>query len=409
MKNLFKLLLLILGSGCATQSHIYQSFQFRDDVESRWISFENPTGAKGSGGQSNGGAKGQAFTLLKAGESRTIADIDGMGIIHRLWMTGGFVYTAEDRRNITIEIFWDGDTKAAVSAPLHDFFGMSQPLKVPFENAFFSQPEGRSYNCTVDMPFRKGAKVVVTNHTQKEFMMFFDLNYSLVKRLPRGTMYFHAYWHRDTSTQVARDFEILPRIEGSGRYLGTTVGVIGNPLYRDSWFGEGEVKIFMDGDDQYPTLCGTGTEDYIGTGWGQLPYANRLQGSPIADPVKGVYSFYRLHTVDPIYFSEDCRVTIQQMGNATTSQLRDMISNGAKALPNSVWHDGGLRRINDGECEADIQSEKFLDGGVNYWRSDDVCSTVYFYLDRTSTSLPSMQSQDVRLHNLGAIEGADTH
>jgi len=113
----------------------------------------------------------------------------------------------------------------------------------------------------------------------------------------------------------------------------TMIGVIGNELYRGTWFGEGEVKIYLDGDTDYPTLSGTGTEDYIGTGWGQGEYINKIQGSTVSNKEHDIYTFYRFHTYDPVYFHEDCRVTIQQIGNSQKAKIIEMNKNGADHYP----------------------------------------------------------------------------
>jgi hypothetical protein len=143
--------------------------------------------------------------------------------------------------------------------------------------------------------------------------VWYDINYTEVKRQPTDAMYFHATWQREPRTELGKDFEILPRVRGKGRYLGANLGVIGGPEYRGTWFGEGEVKVYLDGDTTLPTLVGTGTEDYIGTGWGQGEYRGRIHGSTVSDSTNDLYAFYRYHLDDPVYFHEDCRVTIQQM------------------------------------------------------------------------------------------------
>ena len=301
-------------SGCKVYNFSSsQAFLYDANVETRWISAENPQGLKGAGGLKNKGAKGSAMYYINDGEEKVLAEIEGPGIINRLWMTGGFVSSAYARRNMLIEIYWEGDSTPAVSAPVNDFFGMSLPIRTPFQSALFSQPEGRSYNCFIQMPFKKKAKIVVKNYTKSKQMCFFDVDYTKVPSLPDNMLYFHAYWHRDTHTTPGKDFEILPRVKGKGRFMGTSIGVMCDSIYKGTWFGEGEVKMYLDGDRENPTLNGTGTEDYIGTGWGQNAYANMTQGCPIGDTDKGLFSFYRYHTVDPVIFHKDCRVTIQQM------------------------------------------------------------------------------------------------
>jgi hypothetical protein len=133
-------------------------------------------------------------------------------------------------------------------------------------------------------------------------------------------LYFHASWRRESPTKVGRDFEILPRVEGKGRFLGANVGVLADPKNL-GWWGEGEVKMYLDGDTEYPTLIGTGTEDYIGTGWGQKPFAGRYQGCYVSDDEAHIYSFYRYHVPDPVYFEKSARVTIQQIGGTSKKNV----------------------------------------------------------------------------------------
>lgn len=250
------------------------------------------------------------------------------------------------------------------------------------------------------MPFKKSAKIVVKNYTGSKQMLFFDVDYSTVKKLPKDFMYFHAYWNRNIKTELGKDHVILPKVEGRGRFLGTNIGVVCDSVYKGTWFGEGEMKVYLDGDKEYPSLCGTGTEDYIGTGWGQNSYCNRTQGCPIGDADKGIYSFYRYHTIDPIFFHKDCKVTIQQLGNTTLSNIKNMIKKGVELEAVSVWSNEYLHKIYDGDCVSDVFSEDFPDGGVNFWRRDDVCSTAYFYLDSTSTDLPVSMGEKLRSYNI---------
>lgn len=396
----FKLLLLaiIVTSCLSEQKSDNKIFQHQEGVTTKWISFENPTGEKGNSGKRNKGAKGAAFYPLKPGEVKTIMDFKGTGIINRMWMTGTFIHNPRGRRGVVIEIYWDGESKPAVSAPIHDFYGMGLAMKRPFESELFSQPEGRSYNSFVQMPFRKGAKIIIRNETKDNHMFYFDVNLSEMKELPKNSLYFHAYWHRQLKTELKKDFEILPKIEGKGRFLGTNIGVICDTIYRDTWFGEGEVKIYMDGDKEYPTLCGTGTEDYIGTGWGQEPYTNMRQGCPVGDKHKGLYAFYRYHTVDPVFFNRDCRVTIQQMGNDYYDKIISIIKAGAEMEVISVFEPKEYKfyRINEGDCVSDPMDPKFPKGWTCFWRRDDVCATAYFYLDKPSSNLPKIQDYKIR-------------
>jgi hypothetical protein len=376
------------------------------DVETGWFSPENPTGEKGKGGLTNRGAKGNAFFIIQPGETQTLFDVKGAGIIQKMWFSGSIAQNPVQRRAVRIDMYWDGATKPAVSAPIADFFGLAHGLTARYDNALFSSPEGRSFNFTIPMPFRKSGLVSVTNESAEEVWLWYDINFLKMKKVPEDAMYFHAYWNRNTKTALGEDYEILPRVDGTGRYLGANIGVIGgDSLYLGSWFGEGEVKIYLDGDADHPSLMGTGTEDYVGSGWGQGEYACRNFGSPIAKAQFDVYAFYRYHIADPVYFHRNCRVTVQQMGNASTDKIKDMIAKGAAVKP-LLWIDNSrrpsqpVRLLDDPEAEQLFFSDKMHNTGINYYRSDDVCATAYFYLDRPANNLPHLPSVELRLKDL---------
>lgn len=298
------------------------------DVKTRWISPENPTGEKGKAGLTNKGAKGNAFYIIQPGEIKILMDVQGAGIVQRMWMSGTIARNAEQRRGVTINMYWDGSEKPAVSAPIGDFFGLGLGMMANFDSELFSSPEGRSFNFTIPMPYRNGAKMEIVNESSSQVLLWYDINYVEMERVPNDAMYFHAYWSRNLKTELGKDFEILPKLNGTGRFLGTNVGVIGDKGYLGSWFGEGEVKVFLDGDLDHPTLQGTGTEDYIGTGWGQGEYYSRRFGSLVSNKEHDIYAFYRYHTADAVFFHENIKVTIQQMGSSNRSDLRKMIKNG---------------------------------------------------------------------------------
>ena len=245
-------------------------------TNTRWISPENPTGGKGKGGLTNKGAKGNAFFIVPPGQKQILFDVKGAGIINRMWMSGTIGISEEQRRAVRIDMFWDGARKPAVSAPIGDFFGIGLGLIAKYDNELFSSPEARSFNFTIPMPYRKSAYITITNESSKEVWIWYDINYLEIEKLPEDLMYFHAYWNRDLKTKSGIDYMILPEVRGTGRYLGANISVIGDSLCRGSWFGEGEVKVYLDGDKENPTLVGTGTEDYIGSGWGQGEYASTV-------------------------------------------------------------------------------------------------------------------------------------
>jgi hypothetical protein len=375
------------------------------DVETRWFSPENPTAEKGRGGLHNKGAKGNAFFIIPAGATQTIFDVKGAGIINRMWFSGTIAVNPEQRRAVRIDMYWDGEQKPAVSAPIVDFFGLAHGLTARYDNALFASPEARSFNFTIPMPFRKSGLITVTNESTSEVWLWYDINFLKMKSIPKDALYFHAYWNRNLRTTLGEDYEILPRVEGTGRYLGANIGVIGDTIYNGSWFGEGEVKIYLDGDTTHPTLMGTGTEDYIGSGWGQGEYACRNFGSPVAKAQYDVYAFYRYHIDDPVFFHRDCRVTIQQMGNTGTAHIKSILAKGGELIP-LLWNDTSKKptqpvRLLDDEAAAKFFfSDDMHETGINYYRRDDVCATAYFYLDRPSSSLPPLPSLETRLKNL---------
>ena len=374
------------------------------DVQTRWISPENPTGEKGKGGLTNKGAKGNAFYIVQPGETKTLMDVKGAGIIQRFWMSGSIGVNKVQRRAVRIDMFWDGAKKPAVSAPIGDFFGVAHGLLFPFDSKLFLSPEGRSFNCNIPMPFRKSALITITNESQEEVWIWYDINYLEVENLADDVLYFHAFWSRNSKTTLGEDFVILPAVQGNGRFIGTNIGVIGDELYRGTWFGEGEVKIYLDGDTSFPTLTGTGTEDYIGSGWGQGTFSIRYVGSLISDKENDIYAFYRFHLDDHVYFHTDCKVTIQQMGNSNKPRLQEIQKNGGEVKP--VWfldqREGITKqgRLLEEGNETLFDSPDFPVTSTNFYRSDDVCATAYFYLDKPENYLPGIQPLEERMYNL---------
>ncbi|AEE48293.1 glycoside hydrolase family 172 protein [Haliscomenobacter hydrossis] len=361
----------------------------------RWATFENPKAATGVGGMENKTAKGHAYEPIKAGEVKTLLSVTGMGIVQRIWLTFNDRSSAM-MRALRIDMYWDGATQPAVSAPIGDFFGISHGQIMPFENALFSSPEGRSFNCRIPMPFRKGARITVTNESDKELGLFFyDVDFQRVTALPPDALYFHAHWRREHKTELAKDFNMLPEVTGKGRFLGVNVGLITAAEYGKSWWGEGEVKIYLDGDGQFPTIVGTGAEDYIGSGWGLGKFIQWYQGCPIANDSTRQWSFYRFHIPDPIYFQQKLRATIQVLGGHSRDDVRRMLKEGTALIPVSLSHDKGFVRLFEGNPPA-LDAADFPDGWVNFYRQEDYCATAYFYLDKPVNGLPALAAVQVR-------------
>lgn len=388
--------------GCIHDNHSSSSgdlFSYKEDLEARWSTPENNNGRKGEGGRSNNGAKGHPYDSIAAGASLDLLNIDGQGIIHRIWIT------INDRspqmlRALKIEMFWDGKKMPAVSVPFGDFFSVGLGRTTPFQNALFANPEGRSFNCFIPMPFRKGARIVITNESARRLNnIFFDVDYNLTSSWNDDNLYFHACWHRDTATALAKDFELLPVIHGKGRFLGVNIGVNANPQYKTSWFGEGEVKMYIDGDKEYPTLNGTGTEDYIGTAWGQGKFIHDYTGCTIADDSLLQWSFYRYHIPDPIFFKTDCRVVIQQLGGDMRDAVGHYQQSGAPLIPVTT-DDGTLHSYYKKDSLVKIDSLTIPNGWTNFYRSDDVSATAYFYLNTPVSELPALQPVALRTVNL---------
>lgn len=376
-------------------------FQYKDGWKSRWSSPENLNGLKGEGGKENNGAKGHPFDTIGVGKSLTLLDVNGMGIVNRIWITVSD-QSAETLRGLKIEMFWDNEKKPAVSAPLGDFFGGGLGKKVAFQNTLFADPEGRSFNCFIPMPFRKAAKIIITNESSKRIdRCFFDVDYNYIPEWKNDYMYLHAYWHRDTSTELGKDFELLPNVDGRGRFLGVNISIIANPLYVGSWWGEGEVKVYLDGDKNFPTLNGTGTEDYIGTAWGQGKFINDYTGCLIADDSLKQWSFYRYHIPDPIFFSTDCRVTIQQMGGTFTEFVAGYQHKGLPVIPAAIDDSrGSMYGLYEKNSVAKIDTTVFPKVWVNFYRKDDMSSVAYFYLNSPVNKLPAIQPVAIRTYGL---------
>ena len=365
-------------------------YQIPDSIETRWASPENWDGEKGAGAKVSAGRKGSPCFTLKAGESQILAHAENTsGTVRRIWAT------FRDRspkmlRGLRIDIFWDGAERPAVSAPFADFFGQGLGRTSTFESALFSNPEGRSFNCSVPMPFKTGMKILLTNETDEDAPRFFyDVNYTIGDKHPENCAYFHAHWRRERPTTLKQDYEFLPQIRGRGRFLGVNVGVIADTeTYFKSWWGEGECKVYLDGDKEYPTLCGTGTEDYIGTAWGQGQYAHLYQGCHLADAENYQYNFYRYHIPDPIYFQQEIRVTMHQIG---------------------CWGPDTIPLLRDAGRELTHIEGHVADMNVPYdlfERQDDWSSCAYFYLDQPENDLPALAPVEERI--IGLLETDDT-
>ncbi len=308
---------------------------------SRAITAENPTGALGMGGRAAGplgpGRKGAASIPLQPGETRTLADIAGSGLIRHIWITvpaqteqDWFVYC-----DLVLRMYWDGEESPSVEAPLGDFFLCGFGAYYPVSSQPIAVYPAGGFNCWLPMPFRRGARITVANeHPGVVFPFFYQVDYELEYPHPDELLYFHAQFRRENPTAPGRDYTILDGVRGKGKYVGTFLAIAALSRY---WWGEGEVKFYLDGDDAYPTICGTGAEDYFGGAWAsktrrsdgtvkETPYHGPLMGLPyisVNDATRPQHfdammppcrAMYRWHLPDPVNFHRSIRVTLQQIG-----------------------------------------------------------------------------------------------
>lgn len=395
---------LLCIAGCSPSSSTSNStelFKFNENASTRWASFENSLATKSQAGKTNNGAKGYPFHVVMPDETVTLFDEKGPGIINRIWMTVDRLFgSPEQMRSIRIDMVWDNSDKPAVSAPLADFFCMPLGRMIKFENELFSSPEAKSFVCYIPMPYRTGARITLTNEADIPHRLFYDVNFLKLNKPDNEALYFHAHWRRETPTSLGQDFQILPPVSGKGKFLGSNIGVLTDKR-NIGWWGEGEAKIFLDNDGKFPTLCGTGTEDYISTGWGQGFFANRYHGSLLSDNEKGLFGFYRFHIPDPVQFTTGCKVTIQQMGGTAKKNIQKMLDEGLAIQPVSIIKGEGRQYNLLGPDGFDLNDEQFTeDMWTNYYRQDDVCATAYFYLDSPSNNLPALPSLQKRTEAL---------
>ncbi len=291
----------------------------------RAITFENPTGAPAAGGAAAHGRKGAPSRTIGAGERVTLADIEGPGTIRHLWCT--FPPARPERmRALVLEVFYDDAPDPSISVPLLDFFAITCGRPRPFTSALASAQEGRGFNAYYPMPFDRRVRVELVNGSPKPAIFYFQIDYTLGAVDPiAGRL--HVTFRRENPTTLGQDFTISDDVRGPGRFLGCAVGI--RTIDPARWYGEGEVKIYLDDDlassaSGRPTICGTGLEDYVGSAWGMGPHHALYGGAPLDVRAPGstagmsglpdFVGFYRWHVPDPIVFADRLRVTIQQIG-----------------------------------------------------------------------------------------------
>lgn len=339
--------------------------------EPRWINFENPKGEKGKGAIKNFGAKGHAWEHFYENETKLLCDFNGCGVVRRIWITLND-RTVDVLQGVILRIYWDNSPTPRVDVPLGDFFCMGLGVMKPFENYFFSTAEGRSFSCLIPMPFKKNCKITLTNNSGKYINnLFYDINLTL-EDVESDAMYFCASFTKTELNDIEQSVDILPKQSGIGRFLGTNISVISNvDWYGDLWWGEGEVKIFLNDDDEYPTLAGTGAEDYIGSAWELGEYINRFNGC-VTKQGNNV-SMYRFHVEDPIFFDKNISVKLQTLGGGAAEKVKSVIEKGYPCVP-VTYDDGEPHHIYKQNEEVDLK------GYVNFFRCDSYRIVAYYYM-----------------------------
>ena len=302
------------------------------DAESRSICPENPTGEKGKGAMAVPDAvKGPArklgrgwkvapYVVIEPGEVKVLADITGAGAIAQIWMTP----TGPWRSSI-LRIYWDGSPEPSVECPVGDFFACGWNKYAQVSSLAVCVNPGSAFNCYWEMPFRKQCRITMTNTAETAMILFYQINYVLTE-VPGDAAYFHAQFRRVNPLPYKQVYTILDGVAGRGHYVGTYMAW---GVHNSGWWGEGEIKFFIDGDAEFPTICGTGTEDYFCGSYnfdvgkengGYREFSTPYAGLPQVIRPDGLYAsqqrfgMYRWHIADPIRFKRDLRVTIQALG-----------------------------------------------------------------------------------------------
>jgi hypothetical protein len=354
-------------------SNLSNIFQL-SDAKTRSISPENFNGEKGKGGMATTGTGsgpsrdlGQGWkvspsVVIKTKTTYIVAEIDGPGSVQHIWMTP----TGNWRFSI-LRFYWDDETTPSIEVPVGDFFGMGWGKYAPLNSLPVTVNPGSAFNCYWPMPFRKKCKITMENIANEDMVLYYQVDYILTE-VPADAAYFHAQFRRTNPLPYKTDYTLVDGIKGRGQYVGTYMAW---GVHNNGWWGEGEIKFFMDGDTQYPTICGTGTEDYF---CGSYDFDTRKKNAAgveevnyteFCTPYTGLhqvirgdghyemaqrFGLYRWHITDPIRFDKDLRVTIQALG----------------------WRDGG----------------RYLP------LKDDISSTVFWYQTEPHNTFPKLPTKD---------------
>ncbi len=300
-------------------------------AESRSISPENLTGEQGHGGMATNGTGqhaaselGQGWKVspsiqIKAGRTTTLAEIKGPGCIQQIWMTP----TGNWRHSI-LRIYWDDGEQPSVECPVGDFFACGWGKYAPITSLAVCVNPGSAFNCYWQMPFHKRARITMENIDARDMVLYYQINYVLAP-VPKDAGYFHAQFRHEYPLKNKALYTILDGVTGSGQYVGTYLAL---EVHDPGWWGEGEIKFYLDGDREFPTICGTGTEDYFCGSYNfenpethkyqafSTPYSGLAQVLPPDKTYESGQRFglYRWHLTDPVHFHKNLKVTLQALG-----------------------------------------------------------------------------------------------
>lgn len=340
-------------------------------AKTRSISPENFTGEKGKGGMATDGTGevharflGQGWKMspsidIESGETITLADIEGSGAIQHIWMTP----TGHFRFSI-IRIYWDDEEQPSVECPVGDFFACGWGEYAQVSSMAICVNPGSAFNCYWEMPFKKRCRITMENIADEKMRVYYQIDYTLTE-VPDNVAYFHAQFRRVNPMPYKDVYTILDGVEGHGQFVGTYMAWGSN---NNGWWGEGEIKFYIDGDGEFPTICGTGTEDYFCGSYNfdvkgeYVEFTTPYAGLPQVIRPDGLYNsqqrfgMYRWHVTDPVRFEEDLRITIQALG----------------------WR----------------QRLGWTQGGPYLPLQDDIASVAYWYQTLPATPFPSLPDKE---------------
>ena len=335
------LVFILAAAGCSRSEGVKMGLSDLcrvSDAKTRSISPENFSGKKSKGGMATlkegsaahaarelgQGWKVNPFVVIKPGTTFTMAEMEGPGMINHIWMT-----PARDYRHSILRLYWDDEKEPSVEVPVGDFFasGWGWGNEPAIRSLAVCVNPQNGFNCYWQMPFRKKARITMENLSSEHLLLYYQVNYTLAKA-PKNLAYFHAQFRRVNPLPSKEVYTILDGIKGKGQYVGTYIAHGANS---PGWWGEGEIKFYMDGDTEFPTICGTGEEDYFCGSYGFSgtdEYGQGREYQNFTSPYGGFYRVkpdeqkslpnrfgeYRWHIMDPIRFERDLKVTIQALG-----------------------------------------------------------------------------------------------